>query len=223
IELYVAMGQVYEVQLGEVDRAIEAYNDVLAFDPNELRALDALGRLYEKISEWDRAIDISSHLVTLIDDPRKQVELYSRMGRIQYGQLGDAEGAEANLLRGLALDPGHVPAMEALTKQYSDRGDWLKAAQMMVRAESYTPVAVDKVRLLFEAANIYAYKLRQDDQAKQYYAAVIALDPEHVDAGRPLADLYFNDSQWRELQPVIDMLCRKVGQLHADPRELNKL
>ena len=42
--------------------------------------------------------------------------------------------------------------MEALTKQYSDRGDWLKAAQMMVRAESYTPVVVDKVRLLFEAA-----------------------------------------------------------------------
>ena len=41
--------------------------------------------------------------------------------------------------------------MEALTKQYSDRGDWLKAAQMMVRAESYTPVAIDKVRLLFEA------------------------------------------------------------------------
>ncbi len=217
------MGQVYEQQLGEVDRAIESYNDVLAFDPNEMRALDALGRLYEKISEWDRAIDISSHLVTLADDPRKQVDLYWRMGRIQYNQLSDAEGAEANLLRALAIDPGYVPAMEALTKQYSDRGDWLKAAQMMVRAEGYTPVAIDKVRLLFEAANIYAYKLRQDDQAKQYYAAVISLDPEHVEAGRPLADLYFHDQQWAELSPVIDMLARKVGQLRADPKELNEL
>ena len=223
VELYVAMGQVYETQLGEIDRSIESYNDVLSVDPNEMRALDALGRLYEKISEWDRAIDITSHLVTLADDPRKQVDLYWRMGRIQYGQLGDAEGAETNLLRGLALDPGHVPTMEALTKQYSDRGDWLKAAQMMVRAESYTQVVTDKVRLLFEAANIYAYKLRQDDQAKQLYAAVIALDPEHVEAGRPLADLYFNDEQWTELSPVIDMLSRKVGQLHADPKELNEL
>src|SRR5678816_2683202 len=148
---------------------------------------------------------------------------YWRMGRIQYNELGDADASEANLLRGLALDAGHVPTMEALTKQYSDHGDWLKAAQMMVRAESYTPVVVDKERLLFEAANIYLYKLRQDDQAKQLYAAVIALDPEHVDAGRPLADLYFNDSQWSELSPVIDMLCRKVGQLHADPKELNEL
>jgi tetratricopeptide (TPR) repeat protein len=145
------------------------------------------------------------------------------MGRIQYSQLGDAEAAEANLLRALAIDPAHVPAMEALTRQYSDRGDWLKAAQMMVRAESYTPVVIDKVRLLFEAAKIYEERLRQDDSAKQLYAAVIALDPEHVEAGRPLADLYFRDNQWGSLSPVIDMLCRKVGQLHADPRELNEL
>src|ERR1044072_4102879 len=145
------------------------------------------------------------------------------MSRIQYAQLADADAAEANLLRGLAIDPGHVPTMEALTKQYSDRGDWLKAAQMMVRAESYPLVAVDKVRLLFESARIYQDKLRQNDAAKQLYGAVIALDPEHVDAGRPLADLYFEAQQWSDLSPVIDMLCRKVGQLHADPRELNEL
>jgi tetratricopeptide (TPR) repeat protein len=223
VDLYVAMGATYDQNLGDVDRAIEAYADVLTFDPDEQRALDALGRLYEKISEWDRAVDMMAHLTQLSDDARKQVDLYWRMGRIQYGQLGDADAAEANLLRGLAIDPGHVPTMEALTKQYSDRGDWLKAAQMMVRAESYTPVAIDKVRLLFEAARIYQDKLNQEDAAKQLYAAVIALDPEHVEAGRPLAALYFEAQQWAELSPVIDMLCRKVGQLHADPRELNEL
>jgi tetratricopeptide (TPR) repeat protein len=223
VDLYVAMGVTYDQNLNDVDRAIEAYGDVLQFDPDEQRALDALGRLYEKISEWDRGVDMMAHLTTLTQDPRKQVDLYWRMGRIQYNELGDADASEANLLRGLALDPGHVPTMEALTRQYSDRGDWLKAAQMMVRAESYTPVAIDKVRLLFEAARIYQDRLRQDDAAKQLYAAVIALDPEHVEAGRPLADLYFAGSQWAELSPVIDMLSRKVGQLHADPRELNEL
>ncbi|HEY0483245.1 MAG TPA: tetratricopeptide repeat protein, partial [Kofleriaceae bacterium] len=223
VDLYVAMGVTYDQNLGDVDRAIEAYTDVLQLEPDEQRALDALGRLYERISEWDRAVDMMAHLTTLSADPRKQVDLYWRMGRIQYAQLGDADASEANLLRGLALDPGHVPTMEALTRQYSDRGDWLKAAQMMVRAESYTPVALDKVRLLFEAARIYQDKLRQDDAAKQLYGAVIALDPEHVDAGRPLADLYFAGQQWAELSPVIDMLSRKVGQLHADPRELNEL
>src|SRR6185436_19774005 len=189
VDLYVAMGVTYEQNLGDIDRAIESYTDVLQIDPNELRSLDALGRLYEKISEWDRAIDIMGHHTQLTDDTRRQVDLFSRMGRIQYNQLGDADSSEANLLRALAIDPGHVPAMESLTRQYSDRGDWLKAAQMMVRAESYTPVVTDKVRLLYEAARIYDERLRQPDAAKAHYAAVIALDPEHVEAGRPLAEL----------------------------------
>jgi tetratricopeptide (TPR) repeat protein len=223
VDLYVAMGITYEQNLQDVDRAVEAYTDVLQFDGDEPRALEALGRLYEKISEWDRAVDVMAHLTQLTEDTRKQVDLFWRMGRIQYSQLGDPDSAEANLLRALAIDPAHVPTMEALTKQYSDRGDWLKAAQMMVRAESYTPVVTDKVRLLFEAARIYEEKLRQHDAAKQLYGAVIALDPEHVEAGRPLAELYFEARQWSELSPVIDMLCRKVGQLHADPRELNDL
>ena len=223
VDLYVAMGVVYETNLGDIDRAVEAYTDVLQLDADEQRALEALSRLYEKINEWYRAIEVMASLTQLTEDGRKQVDLFTRMGRIQYTQLGDPESSEANLLRALAIDQGHVPAMEALTRQYSDRGDWLKAAQMMVRAESYTAVAVDKVRLLYEAARIYDEKLRQKDAAKMYYAAVIALDPEHVDAGRPLADLYFEAKQWAELSPVIEMLCRKVGQLHADPRELNEL
>ena len=94
IDLYCAMGVVYEQQLADFDRSIEAYTDVLGFDADEPRALDALGRLYERISEWDRAIDVMSQLVTIIEDPKTQVDLYHRIGRIQHAQLGDAGEAE---------------------------------------------------------------------------------------------------------------------------------
>lgn len=223
VDLYCAMGVVYEQQLQDHHRAIEAYLDVLGFDADEPRALDALGRLYERITEWDRAIDVMSQLVNLVEDPRRQVDLYHRIGRIQHGQLGDATEAEANFVRGLAVDPGHVATMEALTRLYSERGDWLKAAQMMERAEAHTPVVLDKVRLLHEAARIYNDRLRDRDRAKPLFAAVIALDPEHVDAGRPLADAYFQAGEWSQLSPVIEMLVRKVGQSRPDPRELNEL
>ncbi|HEY1558527.1 MAG TPA: tetratricopeptide repeat protein [Kofleriaceae bacterium] len=215
LELYVAMGEIYANRLHDVDRAIEAYNDALACDGDEAHALDALGRLYEQIGEWDHAAGVLARLVPLSEDARKP-ELYFRMGRIQSRQLGDGDAAEASLLRGLALAPNDVPAMEALIELYSNRGDWLKAAQLMARAESLTRLAVDKVRLLCEAANIYLYKLGAADQAKPLYAAAIALDPEHVAAGRPLAELYFDAGQWPELSPVIDMLCRKAAshELH---------
>ncbi len=223
IDLYCAMGAVYDQQLGDSDRAIEAYNDVMSFDADEPRALDALGRLYDKIQEWDRAIDVMGQLVRLTEDARRQVDLYYRMGRVLADELKDVESAEAHFLRGLTIDAGHVATMEALTKLYTERGDWLKAGQMMVRAEQYTPVVLDKVRLLHEAARIYLDRLRSPEQAKQLFAAVIALDPEHVEAGKPLANIYFEAREWAPLAPVIDMLVRKVAQSHPDPRELNEL
>jgi tetratricopeptide (TPR) repeat protein len=216
------MGRVYDSQLQQVDRAIEVYNDVLSLDANQVHALDALGGLYEQIGEWDRAVDVLGRLVQASEDARKP-DLYWRIGRIQDAELGDADGAEASLLRGLALDAGHMPTMEALTKQYASRGDWHKAAEMIVRAAGHTKVAVDKTRLLFEAANIHMYKLDAHDEAKLLYTVVIELDPEHVDAGWPLAELYFDAGEWAELSPVIDMLCRKADQLHVDPKALTEL
>ncbi|HWN71987.1 MAG TPA: tetratricopeptide repeat protein, partial [Haliangium sp.] len=223
IDLYCSMGEVYERHLNDPDRAIEAYKDALTFDPEESRALDALGRLYERIGEWDQANDAMGQLVQITDSPAKQVELYHRMGRIMAAQLRDQEQAEDYFLRALSIDATHVPTMEDLVGLYSERGDWLKAAQMMVRAESHTASIREKIRLLYEAARIYLEKLNDRNQAKAYLAAVIALDPEHVGAAEPLSNVYFDAKEWQPLSPILDMLVRKAQQDQADTQRLNEL
>jgi len=223
IELYCSMGQIYEEELRDYDRAIEAYGDVLTFDTDEPRALDALGRLYEQIQEWDRAIDAMAQLARISQDGRVQVDLHYRSGRILAGQLHNEEEAEQHFRTALAIDAAHVPTMEELTRLYAGRGDWLKAAQMMVQAESFTINLLDKIRLLHEAARIYLEKLGQKERARELFAAVMALDPEHVDAAEPLADLFFEARQWSELSPILDLLVRKAQQRGLDSRELNEL
>jgi tetratricopeptide (TPR) repeat protein len=223
MDLYCAMGQVYEEELGDVDRAIEAYNDVLAFDPDDHRALNALGRLYERIEEWDRAVQVSARLSDITEDPKLRVELHSRIGKILDERQNDAAGAEERYLQALNLDAAHVPTMNLLTALYKKRGDWQKAANMMVRAEQYTNHPLEKIRLLSEAASIFHNRLHDEPHAAELYAAVIALDPEHVEAGEPLAEFYFREGKWRELEPVIDMLVRKATQLKKDAKQLNEL
>jgi tetratricopeptide (TPR) repeat protein len=223
IDLYCSMGEVYDRHLNDPDRAIEAYKDALTFDPEESRALDALGRLYERIGEWDQANDAMGQLVQITDSPAKQVELYHRMGRIMATQLRDQEQAEDYFLRALSIEATHVPTMEDLVGLYSERGDWLKAAQMMVRAESHTASIREKIRLLYEAARIYLEKLHDRQQAKAYLAAVIALDPEHVGAAEPLSNIYFDAKEWQPLSPILDMLVRKAQQDQADAQRLNEL
>ena len=211
IGLYLAIGQVHDSHVVDVRGAAEAYGAVLSLDANHAQALESLARIYEKAGAWEQAMDVLARLVQVCDEKREQ-DLYWRMGRIQYAQLGHSDAAEANLQRSLALDPGHLPTMKVLTDCYADRGDWLKAAQMMQRSETHCTVSVDRVRLLCEAANIYQYKLGQEQQARQLYARAIALDPEHVGAGRPLAELLYQSCEWAELSPVLDMLCRKIGR-----------
>ena len=102
--------QVYEQNLQDVDRAIEAYNDVLSFDADEQRALDALGRLYEKISEWDRAIDVMAHLVQLTERPAQAGRPVLADGPDPVrASSATPRRAEANLLRA----PRHRPGARA--------------------------------------------------------------------------------------------------------------
>jgi tetratricopeptide (TPR) repeat protein len=217
-DILCAMGEIYELELSDYERAIEAYTDVLGSNPDELRALDALGRLYERIEEWDRAIDVMSQLVQAVAEPARRVDLHHRIGRITYSYLNEPTQAEEQFLHALAIDDRYVPAMEDLVRVYSERGDWLKAAQMMVRAEASTANLLDKVRLLYDAARIHLDRLASRREGARILAAVLALDPEHVDAAEPLAEIYFDDEQWADLEPILDMLVRKSEQAGRDPR-----
>jgi tetratricopeptide (TPR) repeat protein len=221
IDLYGQMGQVYEEELRDDTRAIEAFTDILSFDANHIGALSALGRLYERLEEWERAIDAYRQWCELIDDAGTRVQLHHRIGAIQYEKLGEVDPAEERFQQALVLDATYVPAMVSLVELYRARGDWMKAGEMMVRAESYSQVPLEKVRLLYEAGVIFQSRLDDEVKAAELYARTLAIDPEHVEAGEPLAEICFRDGRWPELEPILDMLVRKTEK--KDPKERNQL
>ena len=146
------------------------------------------------------------------------------MGRIQYEPARRRRRRRGNLLRGSgarsrprAGDGRAHQAVLGSRRLAQGRAD--DGARRELHA-----VAIDKARLLFEAANIYDVQAAPGRSgASSCTRAVIALDPEHVEAGRAAGRALLPRPAVAELSPVIDMLCRKVGQLHADPKELNEL
>ncbi|HEY3354028.1 MAG TPA: tetratricopeptide repeat protein, partial [Polyangia bacterium] len=221
IDLYAQMGQVYEEELRDDTRAIESFTDILSFDANHVGALSALGRLYERLEEWERAIDCYRQWCELVDDAATRVQLHHHIGALQYEKLQESDPAEERFQQALVLDSTYVPAMVSLVALYRDRGDWMKAAEIMVRAEGFSQVPMEKVRLLHEAGTIYQQKLDDEARAADLFARTLALDPEHVEAGEPLAEIYFRDGKWAELEAILDMLVRKTDK--KDPKERNQL
>src|SRR5918912_1185253 len=131
------------------------------------------------------------------------------------------ETAEERLIEALSIEATHVPSMLALLNLYRRRGDSLKAAQLMVRAEANTQNVLEKTRLLYEAGKIYQADIGDEDKATELFARTLALDPEHVEAAEPLAELYFRQGQWGPLVAVLEMLVRKADR--KANKELNIL
>ena len=206
------MGQVYEQELRDLDRAIDCYNDVLSVEDDHVDALAGLARLYEETEQWDRAVDMMRRSIRVAADPRQKVDLNFRLGKIFDEQMKEQEPAEEYLVEALSLDPAHVPSMLSLLDIYKRRGDWLKAAQLMVRAEAATSNPLEKTRLLYEAGKIFQEKLGDEAQAVDLFARVLQLDPEHVEAGEPLSQLYFKREEWAPLVPILEMLARKADR-----------
>jgi tetratricopeptide (TPR) repeat protein len=220
IALYLEMGRVYEEGLRDPDRAIEAFTEVVNADSDHAEALRGLARLYEETEQWERAVDIMQRLVGRAS-PEEKVDLSYRLGKILDEQMQMSDVAEERLSDALAIDATHVPSMLSLLNIYKRRGDSFKAAQLMVRAEAHTPNVLERTRLVYEAAKLYQTELGDEAKAKELYQRTLELDPEHVEAATPLADIYYRQGEWAPLVPILEMLARKADR--RAHRELNIL
>ena len=122
IDLYTQMGQVYEQELRDLDRAIESYNDVLSFEGEHPDALAGLARLYEETEQWDRAVEMMRRLIQREQRPgRQKVDLNYRLGqhlrRADEG-AGDRRGVPG---RG-ALARSGARAVDAVAARHSTSG-----------------------------------------------------------------------------------------------------
>src|SRR5262249_6481941 len=57
VTLYGYIGQVFENQVNDAQRALEAWARVAELAPSNENALDALSRLYQRTESWQRAVE----------------------------------------------------------------------------------------------------------------------------------------------------------------------
>jgi lipopolysaccharide biosynthesis regulator YciM len=137
---------------GFVDRAIEAFTEVLRLDPRNEHALLQLERLYEDQHQWDDAAAIRERL-TQIARPSLQARhqaiqafLENELG-VQARNQGDLAGAARRFQAAIDLDPRVAPAYLNLGDLRLGQGD-LDAAIAVWRR--LTSVAPERAYLVFD-------------------------------------------------------------------------
>ena len=137
---------------GFVDRALEAFTEVLRFDANNQYALLNLEKLHEEQQQWQAAHAVRQRLAALADDAQKPKHqailafLETQLG-LQAIAADDDAAAVSRFESAIALDAGAVPA-------YVNLGDVQRRAGRLDDAiatwDEVIRIAPDRAYLVFD-------------------------------------------------------------------------
>lgn len=137
---------------GFVDRALEAFNEVLRLDPHNHYALVNLEKLHEEQHQWQEAYRIRQQLVKGSEpdeQPRNRqilAFLETQLGEVAR-KAGDGPAARAKFESAIDLDPKTVPAYLSLGDMKLADG---QVAQALAAWEKVIEVSPERAYLAFD-------------------------------------------------------------------------
>jgi lipopolysaccharide biosynthesis regulator YciM len=164
---------------GFVDRALEAFNEVLRLDPNNQYAMLNIEKLHEDQHQWQEAYDVRRTIGAQPgnEDGRSQAILAfleNELG-LQAVARGDYPSALARFQSAIDLDPGVVPAYLNLGDMYARDDDMTQAASVW---EQVIDKAPERAYLSFDRLALAYRKLGTPERFSQLCRKLIANNPQ---------------------------------------------
>jgi tetratricopeptide (TPR) repeat protein len=212
VDLYGAIAQVYADEVEDSERAIDAYKNIVDLDEQNVPALEALAKLYDKMGDAQQAIEFMTRVAELTQDSKQRVESFYRIGKALDEKLGDRVAAQERYEMALDLEPAHLASLAALRVIAIDGADYDKAARYLDQEQSYTQSPRQRAKLLVELGKLREEMLGDHPSAVLAWEAGYEADPENEEAALPLVDEYIGKEDWTRAEPLLDMLVRKSGK-----------
>jgi lipopolysaccharide biosynthesis regulator YciM len=175
------------------DKAIEAFIEVVKIDPETVELHFALGSLFRRRGEYDRAIRMHQHLLGRADlgaEQRAAALLELGQDYLKAGILDRAEEVFEKLAQGPLAGAHASESRRHLLEIYQQEKDWNKATAMAQRLEKETGEsrARELAQFLCERAANDAAHSRPDD-ARRGLEAALEVNRKCVRASLQLGDL----------------------------------
>ncbi|HJL14562.1 MAG TPA: tetratricopeptide repeat protein, partial [Sandaracinaceae bacterium LLY-WYZ-13_1] len=222
-------GKLQATRLGNRDEAIALLERAVAERPDDPLVLEELAGLYERAERWDRLVEVLARLADATADAGEELAIRSRMGNLLDERLQRPAQAREAFERALALDPTHVPTLQALSRLYTDAEAWdALVAMHLAEAEEASD---DRRRAAAHArvADVLERRLEKPAEAIAHHARALSLNPGYAPSFKALARLYADAGEHRALielheraieqadepEPAITHLF-KIGALYED-------
>jgi len=199
IELYRKIGDLYDLQLDNAERAIWAYSQILMIDEQDLGALESLERIYQLNSAWPQLIEVLQRKASVVFEPDLVVEIKFQIATIQEQRLQDLPQAVECYRDVLTIDQTHKPSMVALEGLYERLERWHDLLDVYDIELSMAQEALEQIDLYWKTARVYEAHFADRERAVEAYGKILLVHPHHVEAIVELERLYQDLERWNEL------------------------
>ena len=191
--LHLRLARVYGDHLGDDARAATHYEHVLALDPDNLRAVQALRAHAERSEDWVRLASVLEREADLTGDRHERFKLYLAVGDLHKERLEAPTRAVKAWFAALDARPDDKQVLVRLLDVYSETERWDAAIKVL---RKLVKLAAEPAR---QAQYTYAIGIIQRDQLDDRLAAVrtldraLELDPTMVKAFQAIDEVLTDD------------------------------
>ncbi len=216
------IAELAEAQLGNPEKAIEAWKQLLRAEPTSVEARAALARLYRKSEKWNALLDLRKEDEARLaeTDVAGRVAILFDILEIYRDRLkldGMVLSTYNTLLK---LEPDNRRALDELAEKFRQMSRWNDLIALLTRkAEVGTLGGAERIGLLREVASLWIDRFGNFAQAVRPLEQILELAPGDVDAVTRLKDIYTRRRQWRAL---IALLGKEAEQLGPDERRVKQ-
>ncbi|HEY3592347.1 MAG TPA: hypothetical protein VGL13_00675, partial [Polyangiaceae bacterium] len=218
--LYMRLGDLYDKNQPNPERAELAYREVLRRLPNDEPAQERLVDIYTRTGDVAKAVDAAQALLTAASTPEQKRKRTIDLARVQEQVARDAKKAEALLEAARREAPGDVELLAALVGLYRRSGKAAAVTLLLDRTASDARRALSTGRFelgLFSTLAAVA-RLRERSEAaataEATLAAVEGRSSELPAAGMRAADPGLDDIVAPDLlTPAFRALLAKAGEV----------
>lgn len=190
LEIHRALAELHRNFLDSRDIAKSHYREILTVEPNDLRALAAVGDIAWEQGNWQEAADALIARAKLERDPATLSTLCYRLGLLYADRLSDPAMALRAFQRGLTYQPDDVNTLIRLVDLASVAGEWQLALGACERLVTIEQDPEERVAHLHRVAKVF--RLGFGDAKRAERALNMALDgaPTNDEALTQLVQFY---------------------------------
>lgn len=210
-ELLVAIAEIEARQLGNVDNAVAALEQVLTRDPSDAVALRALERIWRAAGRWPEVLTTLRRRLDVTSDAAAYDKVMSDIAAVQEDRLGDADAAIATWREVLDRDPGNGTALGALDRLFTRNERWRSLAENLGLQLSLTDSAEAQTALQLRLAEVFDKRLADPSAAIDLYRQVLTRDPENHPAVSALEALLPNETLTPAVVEILEPVYRETS------------